>query len=63
MTKEEFIQLCKTALEKQHGFVIIDLSSKRTMVNTEVALTSLINQIQLKRRKNVIFSFKNGGSS
>ena len=30
MTKEEFRQLCKTAWEKQHGFVIIDLSSKTT---------------------------------
>ena len=29
MTKEEFRQLCKTAGEKQHGFVIIDLSSKK----------------------------------
>ena len=29
MTKEEFRQLCKTAWEKQHGFVIIDLSSKK----------------------------------
>ena len=29
MTKEEFRQLCKTACEKQHGFVIIDLSSKK----------------------------------
>ena len=28
MTNEEFRQLCKAALEKQHGFVIIDLSSK-----------------------------------
>ena len=27
MTKEEFRQLCKTAWEKQHGFVIIDLNS------------------------------------
>ena len=27
MTKEEFRQLCKTAWEKQHVFVIIDLSS------------------------------------
>ena len=26
MTKEEFRQLCKTAGEKQHGFVIIDLT-------------------------------------
>ena len=29
MTKEEFRQLCKTAWETQHGFVIIDLSSKK----------------------------------
>ena len=29
MTKDEFSQLCKTAWEKQHGFVIIDLSSKK----------------------------------
>ena len=29
MTKEEFRQLCKTAWEKLHGFVIIDLSSKK----------------------------------
>ena len=29
ITKEEFIQLCKTSWEKQHGFVIIYLSSKK----------------------------------
>ena len=29
MTKEEFRQLCKAAWEKPHGFVIIDLSSKK----------------------------------
>ena len=29
MTKEEFTKLCKAAWEKQHGFVIIDLSSKK----------------------------------
>ena len=28
MTKEEFGQLCKAAWENQHGFVIMDLSSK-----------------------------------
>ena len=28
MTKDEFRQLCKTAWEKQHGFLITDLSSK-----------------------------------
>ena len=29
MTKEEFRQLCKAAWERQHGFVIIDLSSRK----------------------------------
>ena len=29
MTKEEFRHLCKVAWEKQHGFVIIDLSSTK----------------------------------
>ena len=29
MTKEDFRQLCKTAWEKQHVLVIIDLSSKK----------------------------------
>ena len=29
LTKEEFRQLCKTAWEKQRGFVIIDFSSKK----------------------------------
>ena len=29
MTKEELRQLCKTAWEKQHGFVITDLTSKK----------------------------------
>ena len=29
MSKEEFRNLCKTAWEKPHGFVVIDLSSKK----------------------------------
>ena len=29
MTKEEFRQLCNTAWEKQHGFVVIGLCSKK----------------------------------
>ena len=29
-TKEKFRQLCKATWEEQHGFVIIDLSSKKT---------------------------------
>ena len=52
MTKEEFRQLCKTAWEKQHGFVIIDLTSKKTTVNIEVGLTNFTYQFKL------IFSLK-----
>ena len=48
MTKKEFRQLCKVAWEKQHGFVIIYLSSKNTMVNIDVRLTSFKYQIKLK---------------
>ena len=29
MNKEEFRQLCRTAWEKQHGFVVFDISSKK----------------------------------
>ena len=29
MTEEEFRQLCKTAWDKQHGFVINDLRNKK----------------------------------
>ena len=57
MTKEEFIQLCKAAWEKQHGFVIIVLSSKKTTVNIEAGLTSFTYQIKLKIKTNIIFSF------
>ena len=63
MTKEEFRQLCKTAWEKQHGFVIIDLSSKKITANIEVDLTSFTYQIKLKIKTIIIFSFKNGESS
>ena len=57
MTKEKFRQLCKAAWEKQHGFVIIDVRSKNTMVSIEVGLTSFTYRIKL------IFSLKNGESS
>ena len=50
MTKEEFRQFCKTAWVKQHGFVIIDLSSKNTMVGIEEGLKSFTYQIQLKSK-------------
>ena len=52
MTKEEFRKLCKTAWEQQHGFVIIDLSSKNTMVSIEVGLMSFTYQIKYT---NIIF--------
>ena len=63
MSKEEFRQLCKVAWEKQHGFVIIDLSSKNTMVNIEVGLTSFTYQIKLKIKTNIIFHLQNEESS
>ena len=56
MTKEEFGQLCKTAWEKQHGFVIIDLRSKNTTANIQVGLTSFTYQIKLKIKTIIIFS-------
>ena len=37
MTNEEFRHLCKAAWEKQHEFVIITISSKKTKVNIEWA--------------------------
>ena len=46
MTKEEFRQLCKTDWKQQHGFVVIDLSSKNTMVSIEVGLMSFTYQIK-----------------
>ena len=62
MTKEEFRQLCKVAYEKQHGFVVIDLSSKNTTVNMEVGLTSFTYQTKLKIKTNIMFSLQNGES-
>ena len=58
MTKEEFIQLCKTAWEKQHGFVMIDLTSKKTTANIEVGLMSFTYQIKLKMETIIIFSLQ-----
>ena len=52
MTNEELRQLCKTAGEKQHGYVIIDLSSKKNNGKHRVGLTSFTYQIKL------IFSLK-----
>ena len=60
MTKEEFTQLCKTAWEKQQGFVIIDISSKEHDGKygwLTSGLTSSTYQIKL------FFSLKNGESS
>ena len=43
------------SLGKQHGFVIIDLSSKNTTVNMEVGLTSFTYQIK-RKIKLILFS-------
>ena len=58
MTKEEFRQLCKTAWEKQQGFVIIDFSSKNTTAGTKVRMTSITYQIKLKIKIIIIFSLQ-----
>ena len=49
MTKKEFGKLCKIAWKKQHGFVIIDLSSKITTV--KVTLTILHTKLNFKQNK------------
>ena len=49
MTKEEFRQLWKAAWNKQHGFVVMDLSSKKTTVNIEVGLTRFPYQFKTKQ--------------
>ena len=56
MTKEEFRQLCKTAWEKQRGFVITDLNSNKH--NIEMGLTSFTYQIKLKFKTIIIFSLQ-----
>ena len=48
MTKEEFRQFCKTAWKKQHGFVIIDLSSKKHDGRIEAGSTSFTYRIEIK---------------
>ena len=58
MTKKEFRQLCKTAWEIQHGFVIIDLSSKKHDGNIEMGLTSFTYQIKLNIKIILIFSIQ-----
>ena len=44
MTKEEFRELCRTAWKKQHGFVIIDLSSGKQNGKYRSGLTSFAYQ-------------------
>ena len=47
-TKEEFRQLCKVALKKQHEFIIIDLSSKKHNGKYRSGLDEFTYQIKLK---------------
>ena len=48
MTMEKFRQLCKTAWEKQHGFVIIDLSSKKLNANYRSGLDELFSLYKME---------------
>ena len=63
MNKEEFRQLCKTALKKQHGIVIIDLSSKKYNGKYRSGLDDFTYQIKLKIKTIIIFSLQNRESS
>ena len=56
MTKKEFRQLCKTAREKQPGFVIIDLSSKKHNGEYGSGFTSF--SYKIKRKNIIIFSLQ-----
>ena len=58
MTKEEFRQLGKADWEKQHGFVIIDLSSKKHNGKNRSGLDDFIYKIKLKIKTNIIFSLQ-----
>ena len=42
MSKKEFKYLCKTAWNQPHGFVVIDLTSKKIMVSTDRGLAAFI---------------------
>ena len=61
MTKEEIRQLCKTALEKQHGFVIVDLSSKKYDGKYRSGFDEFYipNSTSNKKRTNVIYVLQN----
>ena len=52
MTREEFRQLCKVAWEIQHGFIIIDLSSKKHNGKYRSGLDEFTYQIKLKTTTN-----------
>ena len=63
MTKEEFRQLCKAACENQHGFVIIDHSSKKHEGKYRSGLDEFYIPIKLQIKNIIIFSLQNGESS
>ena len=63
MTRKNSDNYAKATWEKQHGFVIIDLSSKNTTVNIEVGLTSFTYKIKIIIKTNIIFSLQNRESS
>ena len=63
MTKEEFRQLCNVAWEKQHGLVIIDLSSIKHNGKYRSGLDEFYITNETLKKTNIIFSFKNGETS
>ena len=56
--KEEFRQLCKVAWEKQHGFVTIDLSSKKHNGKYRNELDEFYIPNQTFKNNNIIFSLQ-----
>ena len=57
MTREEFRQLCKVAWEKQHGFVIIDLSSKKHNGKYRSGLEEFYIPNETLKKKLILFSY------
>ena len=63
MTTEEFRQFCKVAWEKQQGFVIIDLSSKKHNGKYRCELDEFYMPNKTLKKTNIIFTLQNGATS
>jgi len=58
MPKDEFRNLCKTVWEKPHGFVVIDLSSKKNggkRIGRFLYTKTKLNYILMYKKWNVNF--------